>query len=109
MRASLAFALAFVFALTLAGCAKTGSPGASTPTLSADQLTPAGGKAMLAEAAASMPDGYVMDLALTSGSAQLMTLHGAFDNATGEAYAEFKGDPSAWPNATQGVAQYAEA
>lgn len=87
--------------LVLAGCASNGGdaggPLASTP------LTTTEARSLLASAGDNMPDRYGMTMTVTKGSAEVMRMAGAFDNATGEAYMDVTMDPAAFPEMSGGM------
>jgi hypothetical protein len=80
--------LTLLTALVLAGCA--GNSPSSTPTPKG--ISSADAQALVKTAATDMPDVFAMDATITSGSKELLTLAGVFDNATGTTYLDIKGD-----------------
>ncbi|GEM_PF-6569236 len=95
--------------MVLAGCAGNNAsnttPTASTP--SADQLTPAGGKALLDAAAAGIPQQFAMSASVLSGANKIITFNATFDNSTKTSYVELRGDPQALAAQSQGNAEAA--
>jgi hypothetical protein len=82
--------------LALAGCAGSNpTPGTPTPpsTVTNEQAL-----AALDAAAQKMPEKYGMELTIVKGSTTLLSLKGAFDNASGTSYAEITADPGALGN-----------
>lgn len=96
-----ALLLALLTSLVLAGCSTDtgtgdgnddgqdgGTGGNSQP------LTQAQAQSLLSQAGSSMPDRYGMDVTMTKAGAEVLTMNGAFDNATGEAYIRVTMDPT---------------
>ncbi|MFA5863007.1 MAG: hypothetical protein WDA16_15050, partial [Candidatus Thermoplasmatota archaeon] len=87
-----------VLTLVLAGCASnTGGGGnttSSTP-LDTSKMSNADALVLLRNAGEKLPEKYGMSMTMKSGSKELMILTGLFDNVTGSAFLEVKGDASA--------------
>lgn len=95
-------------AVALAGCADQGGDGTDGDGDGAvgPQMSNAEAEALFTRAADNMPDrfGFAFEAKSANGS-QLMTMEGAFDNATQRAYLELKGDPAAFGEAADEEAQ----
>lgn len=94
-----ALLLALLTSLVLAGCTTDtgtgdGSGDGGTGAGSSQPLTQAQAQSLLSEAGSGMPDRYGMDMTMTKAGAEVLTMKGAFDNATGEAYIRITMDPT---------------
>lgn len=98
-------ALLTVLAVVLAGCATNDAPGRNdgdSNPVPPTAVSAAEAESMLKRAANATPEKITVRAALTRGSQTLLTMNGTFDNATGVAYVEMKGDPSAFPSGAGG-------
>lgn len=88
-------------AVALAGCGANdgtggnGTSGGNTPNEQPPQdISESQAQTLLQSASGGMPETFGMRVTVTKAGAQLMTMNGAVDNATGRSYFEIKMDPS---------------
>lgn len=101
---------AVLFTLVLAGCASNSGNGdnsSGSPAIDASKLSNADALGLLKSAGQSLPEKYGMALTMKSGSKEIMTMTGLFDNRSGSAYLEIKGDASALGGASGGGSEAA--
>lgn len=90
------FLLLTLLALALvAGCAAAPGEDDGGDVTPPPQMTTAEARDLLASAVEDMPDVFAVNMSVLSGSRELMSVSGSFDNRSGTTYMVFRGDAEA--------------